>query len=73
MTENKHASEETVEETAARIEADTATDFRHDTDTEKQGKHLPSSRPTRLIKPTSSKTPKSPSPPSPSAISIGRG
>ena len=36
MTENKHASEETVEETAARIEADTATD----SDTEKQGNHV---------------------------------
>ncbi len=35
MTEHKHESEETVENTAARIEADTASD----TATEASGKH----------------------------------
>ncbi len=35
MTEHKHESEETVEDTAARIEADTASD----TATEASGKH----------------------------------
>ena len=35
MTENKHESEETVEDTAARVEAATATDV----DTETPGEH----------------------------------
>ncbi len=39
MTENKHASEETVEDTAARMEADTATD------PTEAGNHAAASRP----------------------------
>ena len=74
MTENKHESEETVEDTTARVEAATDTDA----DTETPGKHAVADETARSTRPPRPRRSKAPRPMStnalnPSARPIGRG
>ena len=69
MTENKHESEETVEDTTARVEAATATDV----DTETPGKHAAARRDRHGRGGRRRQRPVSTNALNPSARPIGRG